>query len=153
MKLEGEFSGGIGSRRNRTGPNLDALRERFLKDKLLAAEGERQGIISWTPSPGQSPKQLVSLSVFEHADYGISLCWAIDIDDVPGPEVWSLGDATGLKMEDYVDTDDQTFVLKGTFIPVERALFAVEDFFQDPLVPSVRIEWVDDAKLPDLGAP
>ena len=116
------FSGGVGPWTNHVGPDLEALRERFLNFTPKTRQEERYGMLSWEPIEQGVDFPRAVLSIYEFPGLGGALCWATAFDKDHRPAWWTLGDASKLSNEDWVPSEDAP--LAGCFIPINRWLVA-----------------------------
>lgn len=124
--------------------SVEGLRELFDLAPATSWQNVRDGIISWFADPYCD----VSLKFLEHPDLGMYLAhrtWqARRMTDI----FLSVGDRGKMSSDLLMDMDDLGFALPGMFIPIEQAWLGIEDFFEDPLALSPRIDWIDAKDLP-----
>ncbi|WP_410472396.1 hypothetical protein ACGTJS_00115 [Faucicola mancuniensis] len=81
-----------------------------------------------------------TLAVSEDIEYGFNLIYGS-----PNVNCYSLGEKDLLN--NFFENSDEMIMPKGTYVSNEQAWLAVQDFLDNPLIPSPRIEWVTDDKI------
>ena len=152
MARKGRFEGGVGPRKDRVGPDLRALYERFWSYAPVNRNFERHGIFEWDSEPDGDSR--ANLHIHEQPDHGFAFEWLLSTPERPRWRVLnSVGDPSQLSEDDWIDAADESFILTGNFVPLKTAWAIIEDFFADPLTPSPRVKWIDVQDMPERPVP
>ena len=124
--------------------SLEELKELFDLHPATSPQDGRDGIISWFA--GVSSR--VNLKFFERPKLGMCLDYYVWQNHRMTDAYFSVGDREKLSPDLLMDLDEDGFALPGLFIPIEQAWLGIEDFFEDPLILSPRIDWINAKDLP-----
>lgn len=81
-----------------------------------------------------------SLVISEDENYGFNLIYSS-----PDFNCYSLGNQDLLNL--FVENSHEMIMPKGTYISAKEAWLATEDFIDNPVLPSLRIKWVNDEDI------